>query len=156
VNINITLFGQMVTFAIFVLFCMKFVWPPIVQAMVDRQKQIEDGLAQADRASRDLELAQEKAAEYLRNAKAEAASIIEASNKRASQIVDEAKIRAREEGDRIVTAAQAEIDREFNHAKEELRSKLAQLSVAGAEKILQSSVDQKVHSDMLSKLAAQL
>lgn len=155
-NINITLFGQMVTFAIFVLFCMKFVWPPIVQAMADRQKQIEDGLAQADRAGRDLELAQEKAAEYLRNAKAEAASIIDASNKRSLQIVDEAKNQAREEANRIVTAAQAEIDREFNRAKEELRSKLAQLSVVGAEKILQASVDQKTHSDMLNKLAAQL
>lgn len=155
-NINITLFGQMVTFAIFVLFCMKFVWPPIVQAMAERQKQIEDGLAQADRAGRDLELAQEKAAEYLRTAKAEAASIIDASNKRALQIVDEAKNNARDEGARIVAAAQAEIDREFNRAKEELRSKLAQLSVVGAERILQASVDQKTHSEMLNKLAAQL
>jgi F-type H+-transporting ATPase subunit b len=135
---------------------MRYVWPPIVEAMAARQKQIEDGLAQADRAGRDLQLAQEKAAEYLRNAKAEAAGIVDASNKRSLQIVDEAKNQAREEANRIVTAAQAEIDREFNRAKEELRSKLAQLSIAGAEKILQSTVDQKAHSDMLSKLAAQL
>lgn len=155
-NINITLLGQMVTFAIFVLFCMKFVWPPITAAMAERQKKIEDGLADADRANRDLALAQEKAAEYLRNAKSEAAAIIDSANKRASQIVDEAKAHAREEGDRIVTAAQAEIDREFNRAKEELRSKLAELSVAGAEKILGASVDKKAHGDMLNKLAAQL
>lgn len=155
-NINATLFGQMIFFVIFVVFCMKFVWPPIVQAMEDRAKKISDGLAEADRASRDLALAQEKASEYLRVAKGDASTIIEAANKRASQIVDEAKNQAREESDRIVTAAQAEIDREFNRAKEELRSKLAQLSVAGAERILQSTVDQKTHSDMLTKLATQL
>ena len=155
-NFNLTFIGQMIAFFVFITLTMRFVWPPIVQAMAARQKQIEDGLAQADRAGRDLQLAQEKAAEYLRNAKAEAAGIIDASNKRSLQIVDEAKNQAREEANRIVTAAQAEIDREFNRAKEELRSKLAQLSIAGAEKILQSSVDQKAHSDMLSKLAAQL
>lgn len=155
-NINATIFGQMVFFIVFVVFCMKFVWPPIIQAMADRAKKISDGLAEADRASRDLELAQEKATDYLRAAKGEAATIVDAANKRASQIVDEAKNQAREEGDRIVTAAQAEIDLEFNRAKEELRSKLAQLSVAGAEQILKSTVDQKAHSDMLSKLAAQL
>lgn len=155
-NFNLTFVGQMIAFAVFIYLTMRFVWPPIMQAMADRQKQIEDGLAKADRAGRDLELAQEKAAEYLRNAKTEASSIIESANKRSAQIVDEAKQQARDEADRIVTAAQAEIDREFNRAKEELRSRLAQLSVAGAEKILQSSVDQKAHSEMLNKLAAQL
>jgi F-type H+-transporting ATPase subunit b len=156
VNFNLTFIGQMIAFAVFIYLTMRFVWPPLVQAMVERQKQIEDGLAKADRAGRDLELAQEKSAEFLRTAKSEASSIIEAANKRSAQIVDEAKQQAREEADRIVTAAQAEIDREFNRAKEELRSKLAQLSVAGAEKILQATVDQNAHSDMLGKLAAQL
>jgi len=156
VNINITLFGQMVTFAVFVYFCMKFVWPPIMQAMQERQNQIADGLAQADRAARDLELAQEKATDQMREAKEEASGIIDSANKRATQIVDEAKTQAREEADRIIHAAQAEIEQEFNRAKEELRSKVAELSVVGAEKILEGSVDQGAHSDMLDKLAAQL
>lgn len=155
-NFNLTFFGQMIAFAIFIFLTMQFVWPHIVAAMEERKKKIEDGLANADRASRDLELAQEKSSEYLREAKTEAGGIVDAANKRASQIVDEAKSQAKEEADRIVAAAQAEIDQEFNRAKEELRSKLAELSVQGAEQILESSVDQKAHSDMLSKLAAQL
>lgn len=155
-NINITLFGQMVTFAVFVFFCMKFVWPPIMQAMQERQNQIADGLAQADRAARDLELAQEKATDQMKEAKEEASGIIDSANKRATQIVDEAKTQAREEADRIVHAAQAEIEQDVNRAKEELRSKVAELSVVGAEKILQDTVDQNAHSDMLDKVAAQL
>jgi len=156
VNFNLTFVGQMIAFAVFIYLTMRFVWPPIMQAIEERRKQIEDGLAKADRAGRDLELAKEKSAEFLRTAKGEASSIIEAANKRSAQIVDEAKQQARDEADRIVAAAQAEIDREFNRAKEELRSKLAQLSVAGAEKILQATVDQSAHSEMLGKLAAQL
>jgi F-type H+-transporting ATPase subunit b len=156
VNFNLTFIGQMIAFAIFIFLTMQFVWPAIMEAMETRKKQIEDGLANADRAGRDLQLAQEKSAEYLREAKSEAGTIIDAANKRAGQIVDEAKTQAKEEADRIVAAAQAEIDQEFNRAKEELRSRLAELSVQGAEQILQASVDQKAHSEMLSKLAAQL
>jgi len=156
VNINLTLFGQMVTFAIFVWFCMKFVWPPIEAAMAERQKKIADGLEAADRAGRDLELAKEKAAEQLREAKAQAATIIEQANKRAGQIVEEAKTQAREEGDRLKAAAQTEIEQEANRAREKLRMDVARLAVAGAEKVLQKSVDANAHVDMLVDLAAEL
>jgi F-type H+-transporting ATPase subunit b len=156
VNINLTLFGQMVTFAFFVWFCMKFVWPPIQAAMAERQKKIADGLEAADRAGRDLELAQEKAAEQLREAKVQAATIIEQANKRAGQIVDEAKTQAQEEGDRIKAGAQAEILQEANRAREKLRMDVARLAVIGAERVLQKSVDANVHVDMLADLAAEL
>lgn len=155
-NINLTLIGQLISFLFFIWFCKKFVWTAIVNAMEERQKKIADGLDAADRASRDLELAQEKATEQLKEAKHEAAAIIEQANKRASQIVDEAKQQAKAEGDRLKTAALAEIDQEVNRAKEELRKKVATLALAGAEKILQANIDENVNRGLVDNLAAQL
>lgn len=155
-NINLTLFGQLISFIIFVWFCKKYIWPPVIAAMQERQKQIADGLNAADRAGHDLQLAQEKAAEKLREAKEQASGIIDQANRRASQIVDEAKDQARVEGERLKEAAQAEIDQEYNRTREALRSRVAELAVSGAEKILQSTVDQSAHSQMLDKLAAEL
>ncbi len=155
-NINLTLIGQSIAFLFFVLFCMKFVWPFITKAMAERQERIAQGLAAADRADKDLELAQEKATHTLREAKQEAAAILEAANKRAAQIVDEAKEQARVEADRIKAAAQAEVEQEVNRAKEKLRSQVAVLAIAGAEKVLESSVNEATHKAMLDKLAASL
>ena len=155
-NINMTLFGQLVTFIIFVMFCMKYVWPPIMGAMEERAEKIADGLAAADRAGHDLELAQEKAVERLKDAKEEAAGIIDAANKRSTQIVEEAKDQARVEGDRLKEAAHAEIEQEMNRAREQLRGQVASLALTGAEKVLGAQIDQGVHSDMLDKLAAEL
>ncbi|WP_110669694.1 F0F1 ATP synthase subunit B [Salinicola halophilus] len=155
-NINLTLIGQSIAFAIFVWFCMKYVWPPIMQALQERQKRIADGLDAASRATRDLELAQEKANETLAESKAQAHEILEQANKRAAQIVEEARETAREEGDRIVAGARSEIDREVQRAKEELRAQVAVLAVAGAERILESSVDESKHRELVDKLAAEL
>jgi|TARA_R110001599_G_scaffold114310_3_gene280004 F-type H+-transporting ATPase subunit b len=156
VNLNYTLVGQMIFFAAFVLFCMKYVWPPIIGAMTEREKKIADGLAAADRASKDLELAQKKAGQSLTEAKAQAAELIEQANKRSSQIVDEAKQTARQEGERLITAAKAEIGQEKNRVIEELRKEVASIAIAGAEKILGSTVDASKHSEMLDKLAAEI
>lgn len=155
-NINLTLIGQSIAFLFFVLFCMKFVWPFITAAMAERQRIIAEGLAAADRAGKDLELAQEKATHTLRDAKQEAAAIIEIANKRAVQIVEESKELARAEADRIAAIAQADIDQEMNRAKEKLRSQVAVLALTGAEKILQASVNEATHKTMLDKLAASL
>ncbi len=155
-NINMTLFGQMVAFALFVLFCMKYVWPPILAAMAERAEKIADGLAAADRASHDLELAQEKAVERLKEAKEEAAGIVDSANKRANQIVEEAKDAARAEGDRLKEAAQAEIEQELNRAREHLREQVAALALAGAEKVLAAEIDMQRHSEIVDKLAAEL
>jgi F-type H+-transporting ATPase subunit b len=135
---------------------MKYVWPVITSAMSEREKKIADGLAAADRASHDLELAQEKAVARLAEAKQEAAAIIDAANKRANQLVEEAKNAAREEGDRLKAAAQAEIQQEMNRAKEQLRGQVATLALVGAEKVLESTVDQQAHNAMLEKLASGL
>lgn len=155
-NINATMIGQMLSFFVFVLFCAKFVWPAIINTMAEREKRIADGLENADRAGRDLELAKEEAARKLRSAKEEAAAIIEQANKRAAQIVDEAKEQARVEGDRLKAAAQAEIDKEKNRAREELRKQVATLVLMGAERVLESSIDAQRHGEMLDKLAAEL
>ena len=155
-NINLTLIGQSISFIFFVLFCMKFVWPAITNAMAERQKQIADGLEAANRAERDLELAQEKAMSELREAKNEAAAIIDSANKRANQIVDEAKGQAQAEADRVKAAAEAEVEQEVSRAKEQLRGQVSVLAVQGAEKILEASVDASAHEALLNKLAAEL
>jgi len=156
VNINLTLFGQTIAFAIFVWFCMKFVWPPITKAMQERQKKIAEGLDAAGRAQQDLKLAQEKVTNTLRETKEQATQILEQANKHASAIVEEAKQQARAEGERLVNAARAEIEQEVNRAKDQLRAQVAALAVLGAEKILESQVDAKVHNDLVEKLASQL
>ena len=155
-NINLTLIGQLISFAIFVWFCMKFVWPPITGAMDARQKKIAEGLDAAGRAERDLKLAQEKATEMLRDAKKAALEILDKANKTASEIIEEAKHTARTEGERIVANANAEIDLEVNRVKEDLRAQISVLAVAGAEKILGSSVDVSAHNQLVEQLAAQL
>ena len=155
-NINLTLIGQMVSFLFFIWFCKTFVWTAIIGSREERQKKIADGLDAADKASRDLELAQEKVLEKLNDAKKEASTIIELANKRASQIVDEAKEQAKTEAERVKTGAKAEIDMEINRAKEELRSKVAVLAIAGAEKILKANIDEKANNALVSDLAAQL
>ena len=155
-NINLTLIGQMIAFVGFVLFCMKYVWPPILAAMAEREKKIADGLAAADRASHDLELAKEKAVERLKEAKHEAAGIIDAANKRGNQIVEEAKDAAVVEADRVKASAQAEIEQETNRAREQLRGQVAALSLAGAEKVLGAAIDQEAHNELVEKLASEL
>ena len=155
-NINATLIGQSVAFLIFVLFCMKYVWPPVIAALHERQKKIADGLDAASRAARDLELAQEKAGHQLREAKAQAAEIIEQAKKRGNQIVEEAVEKARVDADRVKVQAQAEIEQELNSVKDALRAQLGALAVGGAEKILGATIDQNAHAELVNKLAAEI
>lgn len=155
-NINLTLIGQSLTFLAFIFFCMKFVWPALIGVMQDREKRIAEGLEAADRADKDLELAQKKATEQLGEAKAQAAQIIDQANKRAAQIVEEAKAQASAEADRIKAAAQADVEQQISAARESLRGDVAKLALVGAEKVLGASVDEKAHADMLNKLAAEL
>lgn len=155
-NINATMIGQMVTFMVFVWFCMKFIWPPLIGVLAERSKKITDGLSAAERAQQDLSLAQEKATQQLKKAKQQGSEVIDQAHKRASQIVDEAKDQAREEADRIIKAAQADVEQEFNRAREELRSMVGQVAIAGAEKLLETSIDAQKHGELLDKLAAEL
>ena len=155
-NINATLLGQMLTFAVLVWFTMKFVWPPIMKALDERQKKIADGLAAAERARQDLANAEKRAAEIERDARAKAQEMLAAADKRAAAIVDEAKVAAKGEADRIVAGAKAEIDQEAQRAKDHLRSQVAALAVAGAQKILVREIDPKAHAEMLAGLEKEL
>ncbi len=155
-NINLTLLAQAVSFAILIWFTVKFVWPPLLTAVETRQKNIADGLAAAERGKHDLELAAKRAADELRGAKEKASEIIALAEKRANDIIEEAKNNAKTEGDRIIAGAKAEIDQEVNRAKEGLRQQVAELAVAGAEKILRREIDAKAHGDMLTAIANEL
>jgi len=155
-NINATIIGELFAFVVFVIFCMKYVWPPLMAAIEARQAIIADGLAASDRAAKDLELAQEKATAQLKEAKTQAAEIIEAAKKRDAQIVEEAAVKAQAEKEKILASGHAEIETERNQAREELRQQVAALAIAGAEKILERSIDAAAHSDILDKLVAEL
>ncbi|MDP2833611.1 MAG: F0F1 ATP synthase subunit B [Pseudomonadota bacterium] len=155
-NINMTLFGQSITFIIFVWFCMKYVWPPIIGALEARKKLIADGLAAADRGKHELELAAKRAGETLHDAKLKASEIIAQADKRASQIVEESKNAAKGEGERMITSAKAEIEQESHRAREALRGDVAALVVAGAGKVLRREVDAKAHADLLEAIKNEL
>lgn len=155
-DINASLIGQAMVFAILVLFVMKFVWPPLIATLDERAKRITAGLTAADRAKNDLKLAEERAADEIRKGKQQAADIVAQAEKRASQIVEEAKETARNEGDRLIAGARAEVENEFHQAKEALRSRVSELAIAGAEKILRHEVDANRHSDLLASLKAEL
>ena len=155
-NINATLLAQTIMFALFVWFCMKFVWPPIMAALEQRKKHIADGLADAERAKHDLELASKRSAELLREAKEKVSEIVANGEKRASEIVEAAKTQAKVEGDRIIAGAKAEIDQEVFRAKEQLRTQVSTIALAGASKILGREIDAKAHSDLLDKLVAEI
>ena len=155
-NINLTIFGQLIAFTMFVLFCMKYVWPPLTTAMRDRQKRITDGLENAAAAEQQLEQANEAVGKELDEAKVQAAELIAQARSRANQIVEEAKAQATEEANRIREGAQDDIDQEINRAREQLRERVGDLAAEGAEKILQSTIDRSAHEEMLNKLASGL
>ncbi len=155
-NINLTLIGQSITFALFVWFCMKYIWPPVMGALEARRKEIADGLAAAERGQHEQELAEKRATEHIREAKGQASDIVAQAQKRASEIVEEAKGDAKTEADRIVTGANAEIEQETNRAREQLRKEVVGLAIAGAEKVLKREVDKDNHASALDDLAAQL
>lgn len=155
-NINLTLIGQSITFAVFVWFCYAYVWPPLVNALAERKKKIADGLAAAERGQHEQELAVKKAAERLKEAKGQAAEILAQAQKRANEIVDEAKDDARSEAERIKAGADAEIEQEVNRAREQLRQEVITLAINGAEKVLKREVDKEAHASSLNELAEQL
>jgi F-type H+-transporting ATPase subunit b len=156
VNINATLIGQAIWFALFIWITMKYVWPPLQKAMADRQAQIAEGLAAAERGRNEQEIAAKRSAEALREAKAKAAELVAQAEKRAQQIVEEAKGNAKVEHDKIVASAQAEIEQEVERARQQLRERVAELAVAGAEKILRKEINATVHGDMLGALKQEL
>lgn len=155
-EINATLIGQLITFAILVWFTMKYVWPPITKAMSEREKKIAAGLEAALRSQRELENAEHKALSILNDAKRDAAVIIDQAHKRSTQLIEEAKETAKQEGSRLIEHAKHEIGREVTTAKEILRKQLAVLAIAGAEKIIQRNLDASAQMGLLDELVAEI
>jgi len=155
-NFNATLIGQSITFMVFVWFCMKFVWPPIMHALQQRKEKVAEGLAAGERGRHELELAQKKALETMQEAKQKAAEIISRAEKRGAEIIEEAKNDAVEEGNRIKAAAQLELEREVNRAKETLRGQVVEIATAGAGRILRRELDATANDELIKDLVAQI
>ena len=155
-NINATLIGQAIAFGIFIAFCMKYVWPPIMQALEERTKKIADGLAAAERGRHEQELAEKRAQQVISEAKEQANEIISQAQRRSNEIVDESKDTARVEGERILISAQAAIEQEANKVKDELRGQVGSIALAGAAKILNREIDDKAHTDLLKELVSRI
>ncbi len=155
-NITLTLFAQAITFAAFIWFTAKFVWPPLMHAIQTRQKQIADGLAAGEKGRQELELSGKRASAELAKARERAQEIVALAEKRAAQMVEEAKGVAREEGNREKGAAKAEIEQEVARARETLREQVAALVVAGAEKILRREVNAQAHAELLNQLKREI
>ncbi len=155
-NINLTMFSQALSFAVLIWFTVKFVWPPLLGAIESRQKTIADGLAAGERGKHDLEMAAKRSAEIIREAKEKAAEILAGGEKRAVEIIEAAKEQAKVEGDRIITGAKAEVDQEVFRAREQLRTQVSAIALAGAGKILGREIDAKAHNDLLEKLVSEI
>ena len=155
-NINLTILGQAISLAIFVWFCMKYVWPFIIKALNEREARIADGLAAAEKGVLELQQAEARVREMLEQGKQQAQEYIAQAQKRAAEVVDEAKDAATQEGQRILSEARTQISQEIQQARESLRSEVSALAVAGAEKILMREVDAPRHKEFLERLSAQL
>jgi len=155
-NLNFSLVAEALTFAAFIWFTVKFVWPPMLRAIEARQKTIADGLAAAEQGRRSLETSTRQADEEIRKARERASETIAQTDKRVAQMIEEARNAAKEEGNREKAAAKAEIEQELSRAREQLRDHVAALAVAGAEKILRREVDAKAHADLLDAIKRQL
>lgn len=155
-NLNATLFAQIVVFFILAWFTMQFVWPPIMKALDERAKKIADGLAAAEQGQQDLAAAQKTSSEVLRSGREKSSEMIALAEKRANQVIEEAKITAQEEAERIVAAAKVEAAQEAERIKSALREQVSLLALAGAEKILKREIDAKAHAKLLTSLKEEL
>ena len=155
-NINATLLGQTLAFVIFVAICWKYVWPPIIAIMEEREKRIADGLEAAKKADDSLEEAQLAFDQEINKAKVEAAEILEKANSRASQIVNDATVKAEVEAEKILSSASKNIENDVNKAKEELRQKMSELIIDTSEKILGDEISSEKHQELLKKAASEL
>jgi F-type H+-transporting ATPase subunit b len=151
-----TLLGQSIAMLVFVWFCMKFIWPPLIAAIEERQEKIAEGLAAADKGQESLAKATAESEGIIDDARKQATSILDQASARANEIVAEGKSDGVKERERQLGAAKAEIEQEANRAREELRGQVSSIAIASAEKILEREIDSKQHEEILGKLAAEL
>ena len=152
-NFNFTLIGQLLAFILFVWFCIRYVWPPMLQILEEREKEVADGLEAASRGKKELEDANAQREIIVDEAKNEAADLVSQAGQRANQMIEDAKSQAQEEAERIKTSAKADLDQAAKKAREEIRSEVATLVVAGAEKILGSEIDQEKNAEIIEEIS---
>lgn len=155
-NLNLTLFGQMITFALFVFVTMRYVWPPMQKALEERRAKIAEGLEAAERGKHELELAQHRITDQLRESKHQAAMILEQANQKAARIIEEGKETARSEGHRLVEIAKAEIVQEYQAAREKLMTEVSEIAMEGMQRVLAGGVDQLTNSRLIDKFVADI
>ena len=155
-NINLTLIGQAISLFIFVWFCMKYIWPPIINALQEREKQVADGLAAAEAGQNKLVEADRRLSDLVNKGKEQAGEIIAQAQKRGDDILEEAKDTAKAEGERLIEAARSEIEQERMQARDQLRQEVATLALVGAERILMREVDKNAHDEIFARLGAEL
>lgn len=155
-TVNATFLGQALAFAILIWFSYRFVWPPLMAAIEERQKKIAEGLAAADKAQQTLAEASSRSDDELRAARVQAQEILAAANKQASQLLEKARADAQAEQARIIANGQAEVERQLAQARDALRHQVAELAVAGAQQLLQREIDAKAHAEVLDRLAAKV
>lgn len=155
-SINATLIGQMITFTLLVWFTMKYVWPPIIQALEERKSKIAEGLAAAEKGQEEIKLAEKQARKILREAKEQAAEIVSSAQKRANEVVEESKVNAQQEGERMIQAANAQIEQASQQARETLRKEVSSLALLAAEQILKEEIDKAKHQEIINKATEKL
>jgi len=155
-NLNATMLVQSLVFIILALITMKFIWPPLIKALEERQKKIAEGLAAAEKGEKNLADAKSQVNELIKEARVQATKIIEQANRRSSEVIDEAKGVALAEGQRLIAEAQQEVALQSSRAREQLRREVANIAVAGAGKLLRREVDPKAHADLLEQLAVEI
>jgi len=155
-NINATLIGQTIAFVLFVWFCMKYVWPPVMAALEERKARIAEGLEAAERGHKEHELAEQRAKEVLHEARSDASDIINQANARGGEMVEEAKTKAVEEANKVKASAHAELDQDVTSAREDLRKQVGVLAIAAAEQILKREIDAGKHQDIINDVSKQL
>ena len=155
-NLNATMIGQAIAFAILIWFSVKFIWPQLTNAIEERQKKIAEGLSAADKSQKDLIEAKEQANAIVREARDKAAKIVDQANRRGNEMVDEAKVSAQAEGQRLLTEAREEVALEKGRVRDQLRAEVATLAVAGASRVLGREIDARAHADLIEQLATEI
>ena len=155
-SINATLIGQMITFTLLVWFTMKYIWPPLIEALEERRKKIAEGLAAAEKGQEEMDLAEKNALTVLKQAKEQSSEIVSLAQKRANDVVEQSKHNAKKEGERLIEAAKAQIEQQLQQAKEGLRQEVSTLALQAAEQILKKEINKTEHKALIAKVARQL
>jgi len=156
VNLNATIFGQAISFFLFVWFCMKYIWPPIIAAIETRQKKIEDTLSASKKIEQEYLIIQKKMNETIKDAKEKASFILNEANRQKLLILEDAKSKAIKETEKMLLNSQIEIDMQFVRARETLHKEIVDLSILMAEKIIKQNIQENKNKFFINNIITSL